>query len=203
MLRTRLLSALSLALAIGACDSSVSNGDTTSVSIHLKDAPGDVHAAVVTISEVNLAGNGDVVLRSEPVTVDLLTLASTTMELVDGAVVPAGSYSQLRFVITGGYIEAENEDGSTSIYASSPDYEGLPDGAVVDGELQMPSMGQSGLKVNMADGSLELDEEEEFLLVDFDVSQSFGQAAGNSGKWVMHPVINGTETEALTEAVAE
>jgi len=203
MLRTRLLATLSLVLAIGACDSSVSNGDTTSLSIRLKDAPGDIHAAVVTISEVNLAGNGGVVLRSEPVTVDLLTLASTTMDLVEGAVVPAGSYSQLRFVITGGYIEVENEDGSTSIFASSPDYAGLPDAAEVAGELQMPSMGQSGLKVNMADGALELTEDEEFLLVDFDVAQSFGHAAGNSGRWVMHPVINGTETEPLTEAVAE
>ena len=184
-------SLVALTLALGACDGGVS--ETTSLTIKLKDAPGDFHAAVVTISEVNLAGSGGVTLRDDPVTVDLLTLANTTMDLVSDAVVPSGSYSQLRFVITGAYIEVENEDGSTSIFASSPDYESLPDGAVVEGELQMPSFGQSGLKVNLANGSLELEGDEKILLVDFDVAQSFGHEAGGSGQWVMHPVINGGE----------
>ncbi|HEU4830492.1 MAG TPA: DUF4382 domain-containing protein [Gemmatimonadales bacterium] len=188
----KLLSTLFVStLALGACDGGVS--ETTSLTIKLKDAPGDFHAAVVTISEVNLAGSGGVVLREDPVTVDLLTLANTTMDLVADAVVPSGSYSQLRFVITGGYIEVENEDGTTSIFASSPDYEGLPEGAVVAGELQMPSFGQSGLKVNLADGSLDLEGDEKILLVDFDVEQSFGHDAGGSGQWVMHPVISGGE----------
>lgn len=189
MLRIKLSAVLSLALAAAACDGGVS--ETTSLTIKLKDAPGDIHAAVVTISEVNLAGENPVVLRDEPATVDLLTLANTTMDLVDGVTVPSGVYSQLRFVITGAYIEVENEDGSTSIYASSSDYEGLPDGAVVAGELRMPSFSQSGLKVTMADGALELSGDEQILLVDFDVSQSFGHLAGQSGAWVMHPVITG------------
>lgn len=184
-------SLIALTLAVGACDGGVS--DTTSLTVQLKDAPGDFHAAVVTISEVNLAGSGGVTLRQDPVTVDLLTLATTTMDLVADVVVPSGSYSQLRFVITGAYIEVENADGSTSIYASSPDYEGLPDGAVVAGPLQMPSFSQSGLKVNLAEGSLELEGDEKILLVDFDVEQSFGHEAGGSGQWVMHPVINGGE----------
>ncbi|MGE5926969.1 MAG: DUF4382 domain-containing protein [Gemmatimonadota bacterium] len=182
---------VALTLAVGACDGGVS--ETTSLTVQLKDAPGDFHAAVVTISEVNLAGSGGVTLRQDPVTVDLLTLATTTMDLVEEAVVPSGSYSQLRFVITGAYIEVENEDGSTSIYASSPDYEGLPDGAVVAGPLQMPSFSRSGLKVNLAEGSLDLEGDEKILLVDFDVEQSFGHEAGGSGQWVMHPVINGGE----------
>ncbi len=184
-------SLVALTLAVGACDGGVS--ETTSLTVQLKDAPGDFHAAVVTISEVNLAGSGGVTLREDPVTVDLLTLATTTMDLVVDAVVPSGSYSQLRFVITGAYIEVENEDGSTSIYASSPDYEGLPEGAVVAGSLQMPSFSQSGLKVNLADGSLDLEGDEKILLVDFDVEQSFGHEAGGSGQWVMHPVIHGGE----------
>ena len=183
--------ALASTLALAACDGGVS--DTTQLTIRLKDAPGDIHTAMVTISEVSLAGSGGVVLRDDPVTVDLLTLANTTMDLVADATVPSGTYSQLRFVITGAYIEVENEDGSTSIYASSPDYEGLPDGATVAGALQMPSFGQSGLKVNLADGALDLEGDEKILLVDFDVSQSFGRAAGGSGQWVMHPVINGGE----------
>ena len=40
------------------------------------------------------------------------------------------------------------------------------------------------------------------VLVDFDVSQSFGHQAGNSGRWVMHPVIKGaTITTAATITV--
>jgi len=128
------------------------------------------------------------VLMSDPVTTDLIDLSNSTAVLVDGEAVPAGTYSQLRFVITGGYVEVENADGSTSIFASSPTYAGLPAGAVVAGQLQMPSMGQSGLKVDFPPTDLEINEDQD-LLVDFDVSQSFGHEAGNSGKWVMHPVI--------------
>jgi hypothetical protein len=97
----------------------------------------------------------------------------------------------LRFVITGGYVEVANPEGGTSIYASSPDYAGLPAGATVTGELQMPSLAESGLKVDLPTEDLTLDGGTETLLLDFDVSQSFGAAAGNSGMWVMHPVIKG------------
>src|SRR2546423_370663 len=114
------------------CSSDSTSAGTTKVSLLLKDAAGDVKAAVVTISEIDLQGSGGgQVLLSAPVTVDLLTLASSTSQLVKDAVVPSGTYSQLRFIITGAYIEVENSDGSTSIYASSPDYSGLPAGASV------------------------------------------------------------------------
>ena len=127
-----------------------------------------------------------------PFTTDLIDLANSTAVLVDAEPVPAGTYTELRFVITGGYIEVENADGSTSIYASSPTYAGLPSGAVVTGDLQMPSLGQSGLKVSFPATELEIDEDQD-LLVDFNVSESFGHQAGNSGKWVMHPVIKGAQ----------
>jgi hypothetical protein len=112
---------------------------------------------------------------------------------VSDAVLPAGSYTQLRFVVSGGYIEVENEDGSTSIFASSPDYEGLPESATVEGDLQMPSFAQSGIKVNLPGGAVEIAGDQKVLLVDFDVSQSFGHQAGQSGKWVMQPVLKATE----------
>jgi len=158
-------------------------------------------AAVVTISEINLQGNGKVVLSSEPVTTDLLTLANTTAILVDAAEVPAGTYSQMRFVISGGYIEVENPDGSSSIYASSEAYAGLPPGAVVTGSLQMPSLGSSGLKVKFPSTELSISGDQD-LLVDFDVSESFGHQAGNSGKWVMHPVIKGGAFATAATVVA-
>jgi hypothetical protein len=198
-LRRSLLFAAVLPMAC--TDSSGPNGGQgPSVTIQLTDAPGDVEAAVVTISEVYLQGQGGrVTLTDEEVTVDLLDLANSTAVLVDEAVVPEGTYSELRFVITGAYVEVENASGGTDIYASSPSYSGLPSGATVFGDLQMPSLGQSGLKVQIVNGDdLEITEDQD-ILVDFDVSQSFGKAAGQSGKWVMNPVVKGAViTEALS-----
>ena len=193
-----------LAAMLGACNDNTT-GNTTGqprVTVRLTDAAGDIKAAVVTISEVNLQGsNGKVVLSDNAVTTDLIDLANSTAILVDAEPVPAGTYTELRFVITGGYIEVENADGTTSIYASSPTYAGLPPGAVVAGDLQMPSMGQSGLKVNFPPTDLAITADQD-LLVDFNVSESFGHQAGNSGKWVMHPVITGAQfTTAATVIV--
>ena len=178
--------------ALGACSDSTGVGPGK-ISILLTDAPGDVKAAVVTISEIYLQGSDRVVLRDEPVTIDLLTLANSTALLVDEATVPAGTYSQLRFVITDAYIEVENGDGTTNIYASSPSYSGLPSGARVAGELQMPSLAQSGLKVDLPGGAVRIQGDQRILLVDFDVAQSFGHIAGGSGRWVMHPVVHATD----------
>jgi len=178
------------------CSSDATSAGTTKVSLLLTDAPGDVKTAVVTISEIDLQGSGgSQTLLSTPVTVDLLTLASSTSQLVKDAIVPSGTYAQLRFVITGAYIEVENSDGSTSIFASSPDYAGLPSGASVAGALQMPSFGQSGLKVNLPPGSATLAGSAKVLLIDFNVAQSFGHSAGASGQWVMHPVIKASDFE--------
>jgi hypothetical protein len=189
------LGALTLA-APAACGGDSTAAGSSKVSVLLTDAPGDVKAAVVTISEIDLQGSsGSHVLLNVPVTTDLLTLAQSTAQLVDEAIVPAGTYAQLRFVITGGYIEVENGDGTTSIYASSPTYAGLPAGAHVAGTLQMPSFAESGLKVNLPGGSTTLDSDEKVYLVDFNVAQSFGHDAGGSGDWVMHPVVKATDFE--------
>ncbi|HET7621596.1 MAG TPA: DUF4382 domain-containing protein [Gemmatimonadaceae bacterium] len=193
------------AIALGAIAPLTSCSDSTSagnakLSILLTDAPGDVKAAVVTIDEIYLQGSGRIVLMDQPVTTDLLTLANSTAELVKDAVVPAGSYGQLRFVVSGAYIEVENGDGTTSIYATSPDYAGLPAGAQVAGTLQTPSFDQSGLKVNLPGGALHLAAEEKILLVDFDVSQSFGHEAGGSDSWVMHPVLKATDLQTTGDA---
>jgi len=191
----RLIAAAAAALvAFGsACDSGTS--ETTSLSILLKDAPDNIKSAVVTIDEVNLVGSdGVVVLTGDPTTVDLLTLATDALDLVTDVSIPSGSYQQLRFVISGGYIEVDNGDGTSTFHASEG-YDELPDGVTATGELQMPSFAQSGLKVNMAEGSLELSGDQEILLVDFDVRQSFGHDAAGD-RWVMHPVITGGELGA-------
>ena len=63
------------------------------------------------------------------------------------------------------------------------------------GTLEMPSFGQSGLKVTLPASDATLTSGEKVVLVDFDVSQSFGHAAGQSGMWVMHPVVKATDFE--------
>ena len=180
-----------LALAMAACSDDGMSSGTGQLSVVLKDAPGDIKAAVVTISEINLQGSGGkLVLSSNQVTTDLLTLSTDVATLVQDATVPAGNYTQLRFVITGGYIEVDNGNGTSSIYASDPNYAGLPAGATVTGNLQMPSLAQSGLKVTLPGNKLTISSgDQKILVVDFDVSQSFGHLAGGSGQWVMHPVI--------------
>ncbi len=205
MKRMQILASCLFTLALGL----IGCGGESTVTIKLTDAPGDFKRAVVTISQVELLGEGEdnrVVLLDQAKTTDLLTLANDTADLVKDAVVPAGTYKELRFVITGAFIEVEEADGSTKIYASSPNYAGLPEGAQVAGQLQMPSYGQSGLKVKIAD-PVTVEGEQKVILVDFDVAQSFGHQAGNSGRWVMTPVIkaaeitfSGTVTVTLTRA---
>ena len=138
--------------------------------------------------------NGRLVLLDSAITVDLLTLQDSLMPVLDSVAIPAGQYRQLRFVISGGYLSVIGEDTTTrTIYASSPTYAGLPAGAVVGGELQMPSFAQSGLKVKLPGAAFQVvGNGVVTLVVDFDVAQSFGKAAGSSSRWVMSPVITAT-----------
>lgn len=189
------VAALALVVSLTSCDAATGLR-TGMVSLYLTDAPGDVRAAVVTIEEIYLTSgdeeNPRVTLRDIPFTTDLLTLADSTHLLLEDAEIPAGSYGQLRFVISGAYLEVEGEGGASEIYASSPSYAGLPVGATVTGELQMPSLAQSGLKVNLPGDALVVAPDGVVsLVVDFDVAQSFGKLAGGSGKWVMSPVLQG------------
>ncbi len=189
----RLLIVPALAGLLVACGGSQSTG---TVSLKLTDAPGDFSKAVVTISEIDLVGSsGITVLSNTKVTTNLLTLANDTATLVNDVVVPSGTYTQLRFVIIGAYVEVAQSGGGSIIYASSPTYEGLPAGAQVGGPLQMPSLAQSGLKVDLPGGGITVGTDSKVLLVDFDVSQSFGHEAGNSSMWVMHPVVTATDFE--------
>jgi len=170
--------------------------DTGKITLMLTDAPGDFKAAVVTITEINLVGShGVTTLSNTKVTTNLLTLSNQVSTLVKDAVVSSGKYTELRFVISGGYIEVANIGGGSTIFASSPTYEGLPPGATVGGTLQMPSFGTSGLKVDLPGGNVTVGTDSKVLLVDFDVQQSFGHDAGSSGSWVMHPVITATDFE--------
>ena len=188
------LALAALALTLGACDSGSGSGPDgpARVTVMLTDNPGDVLNVWVEIKEVYLQGGPDgrtVLATFDPAeVVELTDLANAATELVSETEVPEGSYSELRFVLGGACLEAEVAGGGSAFYASDASL--CPAGSAVTGTMQMPSMGQSGLKVKF-DGALEFSGGPATLLVDFDVAESFGKLAGNSGKWVMHPVIKG------------
>jgi uncharacterized protein DUF4382 len=190
---------LAIAATLAGCDGQSPSG-TTSLSVRLKDAPGDVQVAMVTISEVDLVGSGGIqVLSQTPTTVDLLTLAASATTLVQGVAIPSGTYTQLRFKITGACIAVEDGNGGSTVYATTG-YDGTLCGTGEALSLRAPSFAQSGLKVTMPGDALQLTGPEKILLVDFDVTQSFGHEASG---WVMHPVVTGGDVTATeTAAVA-
>jgi hypothetical protein len=178
-----------------ACGDSTT-GNTPGMSqlkVLLTDAPGDVLEAWVSIDEIYLQGGGRTVLMDEPVSANLVSLADETLTLLQGVEIPAGSYSELRFVISGACILVEGATENT-VYKTSPAYD-CPAAGGATGNLVAPSFDASGLKVHFGE-PLVLAEGETTLLVDFDVAQSFGQEGGQSGNWVMHPVITGEKLTA-------
>ncbi len=181
-----------LAFGLGACDDA-SSPDEATLSLLLTDASTDLKEAWVEIDEIYLQGtrvNGERVdLLTEPTgPINLLTLAGeNTVALIEDAVVPAGTYAQLRFVVNDGYIVT----GDDQVFATRNAE--LPAGVTADGMLECPSCSETGFKVNLPDGAVTLDDEGQILVVDFDVEQSYGREAGLAGLWVMHPVMNATD----------
>jgi len=161
-------------------------GDGARLSIYLTDAPGDVERAWVEIVEISVR-SGDDRLTFEPAVVGLIELTDLVDELqllVDEEELEPGDLTEIRLVIGDGVLEAK----SGEVYVlGDPD---LPDDLEGTGELQCPSCQQSGIKLKISSGGLELDEGDFALILDFDVAQSFGHRAGNSGRWIMHPVIH-------------
>ena len=201
--------ALTIVLSTGACDdSSTAPAGEARVSILLTDAPGDVAEAWVNIGSIYLQGrscdsggdsNGDsdgdcgrVWLRTDPTGwIDLTALSDDVEQIVDGVIAPADTYSQLRFVIAEAVIVTE---GGSVFATADADMDALNaerggDPLVPTGSLHCPSCDRSGLKVKLWEGYIVLEGGETVVIADFDVTQSFGRERGNSGRWVMHPLI--------------
>ena len=198
---TRILGVLALALTLplAACDDSTAVLEPGSMSLLLTDDPGDFDQAVVVIESIELVGESDdeestVMLREDMYMTDLLTLANDVDELVAETTVPGGSYGQIRFVIPEACISVEQDTDPVTylVYASSDTFTECGE---VDGPLQLPSFAESGLKVNLPAEASEVDGDQHIILLDFNVEESFGQQAGNSGMWVMSPVITSSTIE--------
>ncbi len=191
--RWTLAIALLPALMAG-CDDDSTGSQTALISLALTDAPGDVAAAWVEIDEIYLQGGGNegqVTLLDQGQAdalglIELTELAGTTLDLVRDVEISAGNYGQLRFVIEGAVLETE--DGEVFTFNASH-----PDGTPSTGDLTCPSCAQTGVKVLLPGEVADLDSGSHLLVLDFDVSQSFGRSAGQSGMWVMSPVIRGAK----------
>jgi len=118
---------------------------------------------------------------------------------VSNAKLEPGDYTQLRLLL--GDVVLLSREGTVYVKGNPDLPEGLPEDPPM-GDLQCPSCSQSGLKVTIPNDAMTLDEGEAALVLDFDVSQSFGHIAGKSGKWVMHPVIHGTLTDQPASGLA-
>ena len=201
-------------LGLSACDDVAGPTGTDGsprLSVLLTDAPGDVEAAWVQITEIRLQGEVDADSGSATFEVpaenqwhDLTALASDstgrqlTAELIDSEEIPAGTYGQLRLMIGSAVLQAETSSPAPpapsvpSVFVlDSPDWEQIEglDGTEESGRLNCPSCQQTGIKVNLPDGGLTLESGQTGLVLDFDVARSFGRQAGASGMWVMKPTI--------------
>ena len=180
-------------LTLAACESDPAGAGTARLALFLTDAPGDFVSAEVEIREIYFQGGasedggGRLTIYSAGEVFDLLGLREGVTAKLSDVVVPAGNYSQLRLVL--GEVTIETEGGT--IYSTE------------DGTLVCPSCAQSGLKINLPGGGLRLENGDQSVVVDFDVAQSFGHQAGNSGKWIMHPVIHATLAEAAGKITGE
>ncbi len=175
-LASRLLPALMLALAVGACDSTPvdqgepesTNGEVATLSVLLTDAPADyIASAEVDIGRVELlpAGDGPPIVLSEDGTdgfVNLLDFQdAATMQLAE-AEIEAGDYTQLRLIVESARV------GLVEGYA-------FRDGST-EKDLFVPSGAQTGIKLNLQgdeDMPLTIVPGETVLVLDFDVNRSF------------------------------
>jgi hypothetical protein len=125
------------------------------------------------------------------------------MTLVEDVEVQPGT-AQLRFIIAEAVLSADGRIFATSAVdlAGDPPVPGLE----ADGVLHCPSCSQSGIKVIFPGGEPEISEGENFLVAQFDIGESIGKERGNSGRWVMHPVIRGSlllKAKLTVEVVGE
>jgi hypothetical protein len=210
------LFALVASLMVAACGDGTSAPQAGQFSVLLTDDPGPFAKVVIQIDRVELMGDaldecegdegaecveaaepssrGRVVLTDEDVEVDLLTLANDIFPLAEDVVVPGGTYSEVRLIITGGCLVLNGG----AVY-TSPGFDPMSDEHAAceapHGALQMPSWGQSGLKIKLPGGTVEVDGDQHGVILDFVVPESFAHQAGGSGKWVASPVIRAAGIE--------
>ncbi|HEU4830493.1 MAG TPA: hypothetical protein VFT04_14970 [Gemmatimonadales bacterium] len=184
---------LSAALLAG-CRAGTS--DITSLSVLLKEPPGSVEAAVVTVTRIDLIGpNGPVPLLHQPRVIDLLDPDQAPIGLVNDYAVPAVPYHELRVHVRGMYLAVRNPDGSLTRY-STPEYVATPAGAIVDRQLDLTAWAESGQAVTLAGGTLDLRGDQTILVIELDALRSLG-AQTEPGHVAFEPVITAAELGSM------
>lgn len=201
---------VALAFGIVACDDSTSPSNPR-LSILLTDAPGAVEEAWVEITGIYLQGTPSApgekmwLLQETTGLIDLITLDDQTVALVEDAVIDPGVFSQLRFIVGEAAIVVRESETEVLVYATTgltleelndarEEFDpGLSPLTMIDGQLECPSCSETGFKVIFPGGAIRLEDEAEVLVVDFDAQQTFGRRAGESGQWVMEPVLSASE----------
>ncbi|MGH7481755.1 MAG: DUF4382 domain-containing protein [Longimicrobiales bacterium] len=173
--RSRVFPALvaAAALAAAGCDDAGPAGvGDTHLRVLLTDAPSDyIESAFVDIGEIQIIpADGAPIVLSEDGTdgeVDLLTLRNLATATLADAEIEAGDYSQIRLIVE-----------SASVVLKSG-YE-FNDGTR-EKDLFVPSGAQTGIKLNLAAGDDDVDDDDGLviapgdavLVLDFDVDRSF------------------------------
>jgi hypothetical protein len=125
-------------------------------------------------------------------------LVDRTRELVADVPFEPDTFQELRLVLAGAVLVTKQGEVFATPGATLPP--GVSAGTVQ--QLQCPSCAQSGLKIKVQGAVPELEEgENAVLLLDFDVTESFGHRAGRSGRWIMHPVVHASWVEAPPSAI--
>jgi len=165
---------------------------TGTLSLSMTDAPPklekdvtEVNIAVIAI-EYNYEGNWTAAEGFEPQTFNLLDLQNGKSLHLGDLILPAGHYSEIRFILA-----APKEGAKDSEVKANPDCNiTFSDGTSVP--LFVPSGAQSGYK---GKGAFEITANAKIAVTaDFDVHKAI-VVAGNSGKYLLKPTIRLVVTE--------
>lgn len=164
---------MSLVLFVNCDDNNSSSNETARVQLKLVDEPGDYEEVNIEIIDIQYQSDEDEGWQSFtpeggfPINVDITELIAGNSLLLADEVVPVGVLKQVRLVLSdNNTLKIEGEE------------ELIP--------LDTPSAQQSGLKLNL-DEELEAGFVYSFIL-DWNVQKSIVEA-GNSGKYILKPVI--------------
>ena len=182
-----MIPAIAAASLLAACGGGGSDSSATgTLRLSLTDAPACGYDNVfVTVEKVRVhqsgsAGDNDSgwseVALAAPQRIDLLTLTNGTLMPLGQTELPAGSYTQMRLVLS------PNS-------AAAPMANAIKPTGGAETALTTPSGQQSGLKMNI-NIDVPADKIADFA-IDFDACKSFVKA-GNSGQYLLKPVLSVT-----------
>lgn len=164
----------------GTKNSSSQNGE---ISLHLTDGPGDYKAVYVTIKEVHIQKNSGEwrLISMLNKTFDLLSLRNSIRSPLGISDLPEGTYTQLRLLLS---LEPDHENNLLHEPHPYANYVLLNDNTTQ--ELKVPSAIKSGVKLS---GEFKIHADKTTVItLDFDAQSSIVEA-GNSGQWLLKPVI--------------